>query len=45
YVVPALGHLKLVEITPLHLQKFIFALSEQKSDTKTAPADTPAARN
>ena len=32
YVVPALGHLKLVEITPLHLQKFIFALSEQKSD-------------
>lgn len=41
YVVPALGHLKLVEITPLHLQKFIFALSEQKNDKgKTLSAST-----
>ena len=31
YIVPALGHLKLVDITPLHIQKFVNALSEQQS--------------
>ncbi len=31
YIVPALGHFKLNEITPLHLQKFIYALSEHKT--------------
>ena len=31
YIKPALGHLKLADITPLHLQKFINALSEQKT--------------
>lgn len=39
YIVPALGHLKLVEITPLHLQKFIYALSEQNTN-KTLSAAT-----
>ena len=35
------GTFKLVEITPLHLQKFIFALSEQKNDKgKTLSAST-----
>ncbi|NDO45436.1 tyrosine-type recombinase/integrase [Clostridium sp. MD294] len=29
YIVPALGHIKLAEVTPMHLQKFIYALSEK----------------
>ena len=31
YIIPALGHLKLVDITPLHIQKFVNALLEQQS--------------
>ena len=31
YIKPALGHLKLIEITPLHLQKFINMLSERQT--------------
>lgn len=31
YIKPALGHFKLADITPLHMQKFINALSEQKT--------------
>ncbi len=31
YIVPALGHLKLNDITSLHIQKFVNALSEHKS--------------
>ena len=30
YIIPALGHLKLVDITPLHIQKFVNALSDHK---------------
>ncbi len=29
YIKPALGHIKLAEVTPMHLQKFIYALSEK----------------
>ncbi|NDO46019.1 tyrosine-type recombinase/integrase [Clostridium sp. MD294] len=29
YIKPALGHIKLTEVTPMHLQKFIYALSEK----------------
>ncbi len=35
YIVPALGHLKLVDITPLHIQKFVNVLSEQQSSYHT----------
>lgn len=40
YIKPALGHLKLADITPLHMQKFINALSEQKTlrHTTIAPS-------
>lgn len=40
YIKPALGHLKLADITPLHMQKFINALSEQKTShcTTIAPS-------
>lgn len=31
YIVPFLGHLKLSEVTPLHMQKFIYFLAEEKS--------------
>ena len=31
YIVPTLGHLKLADIRPLHMQKFINTLSEQKT--------------
>ena len=29
YIKPALGHIKLIDVTPLHMQKFINALSEK----------------
>ena len=35
YIVPTLGHLKLVDITPLHIQKFVNVLSEQQSSYHT----------
>jgi len=35
YIVPALGHLKLIDVTPLHIQKFVNALSEQKANYNT----------
>ncbi len=35
YIIPALGHLKLVDITPLHIQKFVNALSEHKASYHT----------
>ncbi|MCH5299006.1 MAG: site-specific integrase [Ruminococcus sp.] len=41
YISPALGHLKLKDITPLHIQKFVNQLQEIQTNTKTgklAPA-------
>ena len=40
YIKPALGHLRLADITPLHMQKFINALSEKKTlrHTTIAPS-------
>ncbi len=35
YIVPALGHLKLIDVTPLHIQKFVNVLSEQKANYNT----------
>ncbi len=35
YIIPMLGHLKIADITPLHLQKFINVLSEQKTQKGT----------
>lgn len=35
YIVPALGHLRLTDITPLHIQKFVNALSKQKRNCNT----------
>ena len=29
YIIPSLGHLKLKDITPMHIQKFIYNLSEE----------------
>ena len=29
YIIPSIGHLKLKDITPMHLQKFIYNLSEE----------------
>ncbi len=36
YIIPLLGHLKLSEVTPLHLQKFVNILSEQKTKNGTS---------
>lgn len=35
YIIPALGHLKLIDITPLHVQQFVNALSEQEAGYNT----------
>ncbi len=35
YIIPMLGHLRIADITPLHLQKFINVLSEQKTQNGT----------
>ncbi len=44
YIVPALGHLKLSDITPLHLQKFIYALTEHKTN-QNKPLNPSTIRN
>ncbi len=31
YILPLLGHLKLADVTPLYMQKFIYTLSEQQA--------------
>lgn len=35
YIIPALGHFKLKDITPVHIQHFINELQEKPSNTKT----------
>lgn len=35
YIIPALGHLRLVDITPLHIQKFVNILLEQNTSYHT----------
>lgn len=35
YIIPMLGHLRIADITPLHLQRFINTLSEQKTKNET----------
>lgn len=35
YIIPTLGHLKLVDIIPLHIQKFVNVLSEQNANYNT----------